>query len=135
MRNNNKGSIYTQSWSKLRKDKAAMLGLFTIVLAIIVSTLGGNIRPDSSPFANDGITAIARLKTGTTVKVLKVRKNKEVKNTSFFGKLFMGGQEPIYSTIPILDYRFEQDEIIVALFSSTNSTPQEKRIKLVDVCL
>ena len=115
MKGNNKGSIYTQSWSKLKKDKAAMLGLFAIIFAIVISVLGGNIRPDPSPFANDGITAIARLKTGSTIKVLKVRKNKKVESTNFFGKLFMGGQEPSYSIIPISGYRFEQDEIIISL--------------------
>lgn len=134
MKGNNKGSIYTQSWSKLKKDKAAMLGLFAIIFAIVISVLGGNIRPDPSPFANDGITAIARLKTGSTIKVLKVRKNKKVESTNFFGKLFMGGQEPSYSIIPISDYRFEQDEIIISLFSATSLTPREDHIKLADVC-
>lgn len=134
MKNSNKGSIYTQSWSKLKKDKAAMLGLFVIVLAVIVSILGGNIRPDASPFANDGITSIARLKTGSEITVLKVRKNRKVEQVSFFGKLLMGGQESRHKSVPIIDYRFNEDEIIVSLFSSSHSIVQEKHFKLVDVC-
>ena len=133
MKSNNKGSIYSQSWSKLKKDKAAMLGLFVIVFAITISILGGNIRPDPSPFANDGITSVARLKTNTTINILKVRKNITVEKASFFNQLFMGGQKPTYDVVPIIDYRFEADEIIVSLLSSNNSTPQEKSFLLADV--
>ncbi|MCT4583176.1 MAG: ABC transporter permease [Flavobacteriales bacterium] len=133
MGNTKKGSIYAQSWSKLKKDKAAMLGLFAIILAIFVSILGGNIRPDSSPYANDGIASIARLETGSTVKLLTIKKNKHVKEANFFTQLFFGGQEPTHSAIPIVDYRFKNDEIIVSLFSSNSSTSHTERYHIADV--
>ncbi len=129
-----KGSIYAQSWSKLKKDKAAMLGLFAIVIAIFISILGGNIRPDSSPYANDGMPAIARLETGSIVTILKVKKNKEVKQANFLSQLFFGGQEPTHNSVPIVDYRFKNDEIIVSLFSSNSMTNQIERYDLTDVC-
>jgi len=134
MKSSNKGSIYAQSWSKLKKDKAAMLGLFVILFTLVISILGGNIRPDPSPFANDGVTAIGRLKTNSTIKVLKVRQNKKVEKVSFFGKLLMGGQRPTHATVPIIDYRFEADEVIVTLYSSSQTIDQEKHFLLADVC-
>lgn len=128
-----KGSIYAQSWSKLKKDKAAMFGLFAILLAVLVSILGGNIRPDSSPYANDGIPSIARLATGSEVQLLKIKKNKQTEHANFFNQLFFGGQEPPHILVPITDYKFNNDEIIVTLFSSMSSTPQIENYNISDV--
>ena len=63
-----------------------MAGLFVIILAILISVLGANVRPDSSVDANNQIQQIARLNPGTKVKHLKVRKNREIEAGSFFGK-------------------------------------------------
>ena len=138
MNENTSQSIYAKSWSKLKKDKAAMLGLLVIVFAVFVSILGGNIRPDSSPFANDGISSIGKLSTYSTVKILNVKRNKNIKKEGFFGKLFFGGQEPIFNQVPISSFRFEDDKISVALFSSfrtsKNSEPEYETYNLADVC-
>ncbi len=137
MTKNKSQSIYAKSWAKLKKDKAAMLGLLVILLAVLVSVLGGNIRPDASPFANDGISSIGKLGTYSTIKTLKVKRNKNITTTNFFGKLFFGGQEPIYNIIPITDYHFEKDKISVTLYSSyktKNSTPEHETYNLADVC-
>lgn len=133
MRNSNKGSVYTQSWSKLKKNKSAMFGLSIIVLAVLVSILGGNIRPDASPYAYNTVPSLMKLKTGTTVQFLMVKKNKEVKESSFFNQLFFGGQEPTHLSIPITDYSFDKDEIIVSLFSSNSSLNEKKRYQLANV--
>jgi peptide/nickel transport system permease protein len=132
MEKRNKGSIYTQSWGKLKKNKPAMLGLFVILLAIFVSILGGNIRPDPSPYAYDNVSSLMKLKTGTKVQFLKVRKNKRVEKASFFNQLFFGGQEPTHRSIPITDYHFENDEIVTNTFSPDHRSEQ-KRFKLADV--
>jgi len=138
MNKNTSQSIYAKSWTKLKKDKAAMLGLFVISCAVIISILGGNIRPDSSPFANDGISSIGKLSTYSTIKTLKVKRNKKIITENFFGKLFFGGQEPIYNLIPISSYRFEEDKIKVALYSSFKSSKysesEYQEFNLADVC-
>lgn len=128
-----KGSIYAQSWSKLKKDKAAMFGFFAIVFALLVAVLGGNIRPDSSPYANDSIPSIAKLATGSEVQVLKVRINKKIKKANFFAQLFFGGQEPYYTLVPITKYRFENDKIIVSLFSPMYNSEHEESYSIDDV--
>ncbi len=132
MEKSNKGSIYTQSWGKLKKNKPAMLGLFVILLGVFVSILGGNIRPDPSPYAYDNVSSLMKLKTGTTVQFLKVRKNKKVEEASFLDMLFFGGQEPTHRSIPITDYHFESDEIVTNTYSPDNNSEQ-KRFKLADV--
>jgi len=138
MNKNTSQSIYAKSWTKLKKDKPAMLGLFVISCAVIISILGGNIRPDSSPFANDGISSIGKLSTYSTIKTLKVKRNKKIITENFFGKLFFGGQEPIYNLIPISSYRFEEDKIKVALYSSFKSSKysesEYQEFNLADVC-
>ena len=72
-----------------------MIGIafFVISSAIIISILGANIRPDCSLDANTQIPQISRLKPGTKIPFLKVRKNKEITEKNFFEKLFFGGQE------------------------------------------
>ena len=50
-----------------------MAGLFVIIIAILISVLGANVRPDSSVDANNQIQQIARLNPGTKVKHLKYK--------------------------------------------------------------
>lgn len=129
-------TLYQQSWQKLKKNKAAMLGLWFILVVVIVAILGANIRPDDSPYANNGNPAIARMKTGSKVLFLAVRKNKEVEKKSFWDKLFFGGQEPFTIDIPISNYRFEKDKIIVDLFTASrwkNQKQQTKSVHIADV--
>lgn len=133
MENNSKGSIYAQSWGKLKKNKSAMFGLFIITIAVLVSILGGNIRPDSSPYAYDTVPSLMKLKTGSTVKFLKVKKNKKVLHANFFNQLFFGGQELTHQSVPILDYHFENDEIVASIYTSNNKTNEQKHFKLADV--
>ncbi len=124
-----RGTLYQESWQKLKKDKAAMFGLFVILFAVIIAVLGGNIRPDPSPYANDGVSAIARLPTRSTVTLLNVRKNKEIPIASFWDKLFFGGQLPIYAHVPVESYFFRNDSIVVNLFTSMRKTSKSRPIQ------
>ena len=78
-------------WIKLKSNKAAMVGLVIILIAVLISVLGANIRPDSSVDANYQIQQISRLNPGSKVQLLKIRRNQEIKEVSFFGKLFFWG--------------------------------------------
>lgn len=133
MKSNNKGSIYAQSWGKLKKNKSAMFGLFIIFSAVLVSILGGNIRPDSSPYAYNTVSSLMKLRTGSSVQFLMVKKNKNVAEASFIDQLFFGGQEPSHQFIPIVGYYFENDEIVTMLYSSNKTVEEKKRFKLEDV--
>ena len=114
-----------------------MLGVFIILLAIMVSILGANIRPDFSPDANNQIYSIDRMNPGFEVTLLKVRKNNKIEKVSFLGKLFFGGQPKSYTEIPIYGYYFQGANIIVEEFTNTKGddsyVPTNKTYHIADV--
>ena len=83
-----KDSMYFEAWRKLRKNRTAMLGLLIICVAIFISVLGANIRPDATEDANNQNSPISRKAPGFKVSQLLVRKNREFEDVGFFGKLF-----------------------------------------------
>ncbi len=109
-------SLSRIAWQRLKKNKLALLGMFIISCAIMVSVLGPSIRPDGTPKANDQILEITTQKPGFTVELLKIKKNKKHKETSFWS--FLGnGTESEYTTIPIYDYSFEGSKLIVEKYT------------------
>ena len=137
MENNtqNKGnSLVLDAWIKLKANRSAMIGLFVILIAVLISILGANIRPDSSADANYQIQQIARLNPGSSVKHLKVRRNEEVEEVSFFGKLFFGGQTDSHKYIPINSFEFKNEFIVIEEYNnSVIDLPIYKSIPIADV--
>ena len=134
--NNNKGnSLVFDAWIKLKANRSAMAGLFVILIAVIISILGANIRPDSSVDANHQIQQIARLNPGSSVKHLKLRRNEQVETVSFFGKLFFGGQSNPFKYIPINDFVFEDEFIVFEEYKieSSSELPSYRSIPIADV--
>jgi peptide/nickel transport system permease protein len=111
--------------------------LCIIILAIFISILGANIRPDSSLDSNRQIAQIGRLEPGHVIQFLSVRKNKKVPSKSFFDKLFFGGEESIYSLIPIYGYEIKGQEIILEEYTgeinNVNYIPSLINVDIVDV--
>jgi len=106
-------SRWGDAWRKLRLNRPAMVGLFIICFAVVISVLGANIRPDGTPDANDQHSPIAKLKPGSEIDMLFVRKNEEVNKSGFFGKMFMGGSEVEYKKYPFLSYNIIGSEVII----------------------
>ena len=123
------------TWIKLKSNIAAMVGLAIILIAVLISILGANIRPDSSVNANYQIQQISRLNPGAKVKLLKIRRNEKIKNVSFFGKLFFGGQTDMYAYVPFNSFRFENESIIIEEFTNDEiyETSSYKSFSIVDV--
>ena len=113
------------------------LSICVIVLAIFISILGANIRPDSSLDSNRQIAQIGRLEPGKTIQFLALRKNKEITSKSFFEKLFFGGEESIHKLIPIYGYEIKDDQIILEEYTGEinddNYNPTLISIDLIDV--
>ena len=108
-----KDSMYFEAWRKLKKNRTAMLGLFIISIAIFISVLGANIRPDGTEDANNQNSPISRKAPGFKVNQLLARKNREFEDVGFFGKLFFGYEEAIYKNYPMYGYKFEGGDIVV----------------------
>lgn len=106
-------SMTGQAWKRLKRNKLAMFGLFTILLALIISIMGGLIRPDASPDANRQVSSIKEKQPGFTSRFLKVRYNKQVEDKYFWELMFFGGQPAKHELVPIREYAFSGPEVMV----------------------
>ncbi len=88
---------------RLFNNKPAIGGLVVIAISTLVALLGYLIMPDDTPDANDGAIQIRKQPPGFTVKILKIRKNRDVEDVGFFYKI-LGGQENKYTIVPVNDF-------------------------------
>lgn len=100
------------AWRRLKKNKGAVFGLVVIVLSVLITVFAYFIAPDSSPYANRIILEIGGEKPGSSRDFVKVKKEKEVKETGFFSQL-AGGKEDKYYYVPITAHEIKRDSIIV----------------------
>ena len=132
-----KDSMYFEAWRKLKKNRTAMLGLLIICVAIFISVLGANIRPDATEDANNQNSPISRKAPGFSVTQLLVRKNREFENVGFFGKLFFGYEETSYKNYPMYGYKFEGGDIIIEEYTGFENekeyTPQYQSYPIAEV--
>lgn len=137
MAENNKysRSLSYFAWQRLKRNKLAMSGLFFILLAAVVATLGSLIRPDPSPHANDQKLALGKKKPGFKVQMLLVRKNREKEKQYFWERMFFGGKESEYNSIPIHGYEFSEANIVIEEYTGLNETYPGKKntLNIADV--
>ena len=105
-------SFEQAAWQRLKKNKAAMVGLAMIVLAVLVALFGYLIAPDPSPFANRIILEIGGRKPGFTQTFLLVKKEQPLSNTSFLNRVIYGKQDQ-FDFVPISGLKRTQDSILV----------------------
>lgn len=134
----NKIDIHSKSltqiaWKRLKKNKLSLVGLFIIFSAIIVALLGPTLRPDGTPKSNDQILEITTKPPGFTVQILKVKRNQEVTNISFWDRLSVGVEND-FITVPIYDYSFDGVNLIIEKYTgSTVNNGQIVRYNLADI--
>jgi ABC-type dipeptide/oligopeptide/nickel transport system permease subunit len=103
-------SFRQASWRRLKKNKAAMAGLFMIFLSILVALFSYLVAPDPSPFANRIILEIGGEKPGFTQNFLLVKKTK-AQHTGFFETIISGAPDR-FDYIPITTSYWKQDSLI-----------------------
>ncbi len=122
-----------KTWIRLLKNKPAILSLAIILLAILLAFIGPSIAPDKTPDADDQILELANASPGFTIKMLKVKKNREEKNPSFFSKILFGKNNS-YQMIPINSYRFgDSANVVVQAYKGEGRNAIEMAFPLVDV--
>lgn len=97
--------------NRLRRNAAAMAGLFIILLATIISLFAYLLAPDHSPNANRMILEVGGRKPGTGQLFLKVPLGKPIKPVSFFSWL-LHGKEDNFQYLPIRSIQETADSII-----------------------
>lgn len=123
--NNYSNSLSYYAWQRIKKNKLAMFGLIIIMLCMLVALLGYAITPDSSTDSNTQLLEIAKKRPGFKVKMLQVKKNEPTHKTNFFNKMLFG-EISNYTSIPIIDYRFKEDKIIVKAYTEKNRQAAEE---------
>jgi len=118
---------------RLLSNKPAMAGLVLIIISIVLALLGYLIMPDNTPNANDSAPQIKKRPPIFRVKLLKERRNQEVKKVDFFTKL-INGQESEYSITPIVSYRIDENKMIAYIRMFGDEANEQKR-SIVDALL
>src|SRR5688572_13351630 len=93
-------------WRRMRKNPLGMAGIYTVGLAVLLALFAYLIMPDSTPMANEMSLPLSVKKPGFSIKMLWVRKNKQITETTFLSKLF-SGEESEYEKIPLQSYSFQ----------------------------
>ncbi len=117
---------------RLFKNKPAIIGMITILFAITIAVLGYLITPDQTPNANNMILQIGTKPPGFTIDMLKVKRNKKVEEVSWFTEMLVGQENP-YKLIPIIDYHFEGEYIIIEEYIGDQMFGTPDKIALVDI--
>lgn len=126
-------SFSAMMWHRLRKNNAAIFGMSVIGFSIVIASLGYLITPDSTPNGNLQFPELNIKQPGFEMKFLKVRKNEEGNEKGFFAKM-QEGESNNYRMIPMYDYFFEGNDIVVEQYTGAepNHGP-EIRFNLADV--
>jgi ABC-type dipeptide/oligopeptide/nickel transport system permease subunit len=101
-----------KTWRKLKRNKAAVAGLFVIALAFLTAVFAHIVAPDKSPDANRMILEIGGEKPGYTQQFLLLPKEKVLKSTSILDQL-ISGREDQFTYIPITAHEKKDDSIII----------------------
>jgi len=100
------------AWRRLRKNKAALVGLFVIGLSFIIGIFAYFIAPDGTPAANRMVLEVSGQKPGFSIDMLALKKERDIEEAGFFQRLLFGQESPDI-WIPVKSYRFQNDSIIV----------------------
>ncbi len=116
----------------MKRNKLAVFGIVIILFCVIISILGPNITPDSTPNASFVMSELSEKQPGYKCRFLLVRKNRKDED-GFLSRLFIGRQNA-YDQIPITDYRISGNSILVKKYlGDANSVSLEFPYDLADV--
>ena len=96
---------------RLRRNKAAMVGVVVIALAVVTAIFAYLLAPDHSPYANRIILEIGGQKPGFTQRFLLMKKDRQQGNSIL--QQLIHGRPDDYEFIPIAGWRHHGDSIIV----------------------
>ena len=114
-------SFRAEMWKRLKKNKDALIGLFIIILAVLVSIFGYIIAPDNSPNADLQTVEIQAKKPGYTQQFLVVE---DFKHSSYQNWLtiLLKGRQNNYRYVPIKGYKINADSLLINKFIDDDTT-------------
>lgn len=105
-------SYFSKARKRLFKNKAAVVGLITIILSVFIAIFAYFIAMDHTPNADRQTVEIQARKPGYRQSFIKVLKPRKVESTSFFSRLLFGKEDP-YVLVPVNSYQDEGDRVTV----------------------
>lgn len=102
---------------RFKKSAVAVAGLFIIMAVMLTAVLAYIIAPDNSPFANKQQITLSNLSPGTTVQILKVRKNRNIE-THHRVRGFINGFTSKYREIPYTEIKITGDSVYIKEYGS-----------------
>ena len=112
---------------RLKKNKPALFGLGLIAFSIVVAIFGYVLSPDSTPNANDQLPIIALKDPGFQVKILKIRKNREIEKNNFLSVMLWGAENE-FELVPINNYKIIGDTVFYEKYAGEN--PDSSQLSL-----
>lgn len=97
------------------RNTPAMLGVFTIIYATLLSIFAHVIAPDSSPNAGEQINEIAYKKPGFSIDILRVPNDRQPEKQSWL-KTLLNGKPSGYNSIPITRSELIGDTLTVTRY-------------------
>jgi peptide/nickel transport system permease protein len=113
----------TIAWKRFRKNYLALSALVFIVLVSVIATLGYLITPDSTPDANDINLALALQEPGFKIQLFEL-KNNAVFHQDIF-KTMIWGKQKQYESVPLINYHFNNRNLITTIFRGTGLSTTE----------
>lgn len=120
-----RASFSRQAWKRLQRNKGAMAGLCLIALAILVSIAAYWISPDPTPYANRMVLEISGQRPGFHITMLAIQQERRAAGAGFVQRLLYG-QEAALTYVPIRQYRFEGNDILVQQYVDEETTIPER---------
>lgn len=120
-----RASFGRQAWKRLQRNKGAMAGLCLIALAILVSIAAYWISPDPTPYANRMVLEISGQRPGFHITMLAIQQERRAARVGFVQRLLYG-QEAALTYVPIRQYRFEGNDILVQQYVDEETTIPER---------
>jgi peptide/nickel transport system permease protein len=125
-------SPWFKAWSRLKKNKPAVLSLCIIIIAVFLAIFAPLIAPDKTPDANEQILELANKNPGYQATLLLIRKNREEASTNIFSRLSKGRENP-YRLIPITSYVIDGSTLVASLYKGDYLPAVEQSYELVDI--
>lgn len=121
-----------RTWRTFKRNKLALGALTFIGLSVLIALLGYLVMPDATPNANNMSLPLSLKKPGSEFMLLKIRKSDRVDTVNFFHKVCFG-QPDFYTEIPITNYRFVQDSIIVNEYIGEEDKPERNAYNIFEI--
>ncbi len=124
----------SRMWRRFISNAGGVFGLIYMTILLVIAILGYMITPDKTEHGNNMIIELSNEPPGTTVTLLLIRKNQDIEDPTWWELLLFGAPDK-YNEVPIIDYRFEDDKIIVIPYEGEDNPmgAEEEVYNIADV--